>query len=105
MRISTIMSEDHVWGKCLLQLFENRFYLGTYKWHKTVGESLQQWSPESGKAHEQGSRTSRFSLPDSTGTEHHPVKHTTWILLGQTQNSAPTTNFDIVGMIAQTQDR
>src|SRR4029077_3677234 len=53
MRISAVMSEDHVRGDRLLQLFENRFDLSTYKRHEAVGESLQHWPPESSGADEQ----------------------------------------------------
>src|SRR5262249_33792948 len=44
MRISAVMSKNHVWRDRLLQFFENCFDLGTYKRHEAVGEGLQQWS-------------------------------------------------------------
>src|SRR5262245_31653434 len=98
MCIFAVMREDHVRRDCVLQLFENRFDLGTGKRQEAIGERLQQWPLESSGVDEQRSRVSSFSLPDAKGAEHHPVKHAALILLDQPQDGAATANFDIVGM-------
>src|ERR1700674_2006377 len=104
MRVLAVVSENEIRRDRLLQFFKNRFQFGTRKRHESIGKRFEQRSLQPTRTDEQRSPTSRLGLSSPYRTENHPVKHAPWILLGQPQNSPATTNLDVVGVGAQTEN-
>lgn len=104
MRVIVIVSEDEIRGDCLFQLLEDGLYFGAHKWHESVRERFQQRRFQTGRARKQRGRAARLRFPGTNGAEHDPVKHATGVLVHQAKDRAPTADFDIVRMAAQTQN-
>src|ERR1700730_8793957 len=104
VRVLAVVRENKIRQDRLFQIFKNRFHFGTRKRHESIGKRFEQRSLQLIRTDEQRSPTSRLRLSRPYHTENHPVKHAPWILLGQPQNSPTTTNRDVVGVGAQTED-
>src|SRR6516162_9718891 len=101
--VIAIVCENEVWGDAL-ELFEDRLHFHTRERHESVLKTLQQWALECSRPGKQDSATLRLLGSHARGAEHRPMEHTVGILADQAQDRPATTDFDVIGVCAQTQD-
>src|SRR5205823_11357455 len=104
MGILAVMSEDEVRGNGLLQFLEDCLHLGARKGHESVLKGFKKWPVQSIRAGKQRGCAFRLHGTRSNSTEHDPVEHAAWIMLGQTENCSAAANFDVVRVCSETQD-
>jgi hypothetical protein len=80
--ILTIVRENEVRGNRQLQVLENRFHFAANEWHESVLEILEQWALDRSRTGKQLGCALCLNGPGTDSTEHDPVEHTAWILLG-----------------------